>query len=166
MRRREAIAGLAAAAFPLSASGQEANRVLRDLSAGGPGSGPPGNEAASHRAWARARRAGMDRGQQSSCRAPICARRRGGACELAQELVALQPDVILAHTVSVTAALRGETRAIPIVFVKPRRSLGRGLHLQPRAVRREPDRVHDVRGGHLGQVARDAQGGYAGVLPG
>jgi putative ABC transport system substrate-binding protein len=36
---------------------------------------------------------------------------------LAKELVALQPDVILAHTTPVVAALRRESRAVPIVFV-------------------------------------------------
>ena len=36
---------------------------------------------------------------------------------LAKELVALQPDVILAHTTPVAAALRRESRTIPIVFV-------------------------------------------------
>jgi putative ABC transport system substrate-binding protein len=37
--------------------------------------------------------------------------------ELATELVGLQPDVILAQTTPVTAALQRTTRAIPIVFV-------------------------------------------------
>jgi ABC-type uncharacterized transport system substrate-binding protein len=36
----------------------------------------------------------------------------------AQELIALQPDVILAHTTPVAAALQRETRTIPIVFVQ------------------------------------------------
>jgi hypothetical protein len=36
---------------------------------------------------------------------------------LAQELVALQPDIILASTTPATIALQGETRTIPIVFV-------------------------------------------------
>jgi putative tryptophan/tyrosine transport system substrate-binding protein len=36
---------------------------------------------------------------------------------LAQELVALQPDIIVAHTAPVTAALQRETRTIPIIFV-------------------------------------------------
>ena len=36
---------------------------------------------------------------------------------LAQELVCLQPDVILASTTPVTVALQRETRTIPIVFV-------------------------------------------------
>jgi len=35
---------------------------------------------------------------------------------LAQELVGLQPDIILAHTTLATAALQRETRTIPIVF--------------------------------------------------
>ena len=50
-----------------------------------------------------------------------------GAELLAKELVALQPDVILAHTVSVMAALRGETREIPIVFVSVGDPLGAGF---------------------------------------
>src|SRR6516162_9699867 len=36
---------------------------------------------------------------------------------LAQELVALQPDVILVSSVQATLALQRETRTIPIVFV-------------------------------------------------
>jgi putative ABC transport system substrate-binding protein len=35
----------------------------------------------------------------------------------AKELVALQPDVIIAHTTSAVVALHQETRAIPIVFI-------------------------------------------------
>jgi putative ABC transport system substrate-binding protein len=47
--------------------------------------------------------------------------------ELAKEMVALQPDVILAHTVSVAAALQRETRAIPIVFVSVGDPFGAGF---------------------------------------
>jgi putative ABC transport system substrate-binding protein len=36
---------------------------------------------------------------------------------LAQELVDLQPDIILAHATPATVALQGQTRTIPIVFV-------------------------------------------------
>src|SRR5215470_16939797 len=35
---------------------------------------------------------------------------------IAKELVNLQPELIVAHTTSVTAALQRETRTIPIVF--------------------------------------------------
>ena len=46
---------------------------------------------------------------------------------LAKELVALQPDVILAQTTPVVAALQRETRTIPIVFVGVADALGSGL---------------------------------------
>ena len=45
----------------------------------------------------------------------------------AKELVALQPDVILAHGTPVTAALHRETRTIPIVFVTVSDPVGEGF---------------------------------------
>jgi ABC-type uncharacterized transport system substrate-binding protein len=45
----------------------------------------------------------------------------------AKELVALQPDVILSHGTPVTAALHGETRTIPIVFVTVSDPVGDGF---------------------------------------
>jgi ABC-type uncharacterized transport system substrate-binding protein len=45
----------------------------------------------------------------------------------AKELVALQPDVILAHGTPVTAALQRETRTIPIVFVTVSDPVGDGF---------------------------------------
>jgi putative ABC transport system substrate-binding protein len=46
---------------------------------------------------------------------------------LAKELVALQPDVILAHSPPVTQALQRESRTIPIVFVSVSDPIGAGL---------------------------------------
>jgi putative tryptophan/tyrosine transport system substrate-binding protein len=46
---------------------------------------------------------------------------------LAKELVALQPDVILAGTTPVTAALQRETRTIPIVFAPVSDPVGAGF---------------------------------------
>jgi len=46
---------------------------------------------------------------------------------LAKELVALQPDVIVAHTTLLTAALQRQTRAIPIVFVNVSDPIGAGF---------------------------------------
>jgi putative ABC transport system substrate-binding protein len=46
---------------------------------------------------------------------------------LAKELVALQPDVILAQTTPVVLALQRETRTIPIVFVGIADAVGSGL---------------------------------------
>ena len=45
----------------------------------------------------------------------------------AKELVASQPDVLLAHTTPVTAALHRETRTIPIVFVTVSDPVGAGF---------------------------------------
>ena len=46
---------------------------------------------------------------------------------LAKELVATQPDVILAHTTRVAAALQRESRVIPIVFVNVSDPIGSGF---------------------------------------
>jgi putative tryptophan/tyrosine transport system substrate-binding protein len=46
---------------------------------------------------------------------------------LAKELVALQPDVILAHSTPVTAALQRESRTIPIVFTVVADPIGSGF---------------------------------------
>src|SRR6516164_7852868 len=46
---------------------------------------------------------------------------------LAKELVALQPDVILAHSTPVTAALQRESRTIPIVFAPAADPIGSGF---------------------------------------
>jgi putative ABC transport system substrate-binding protein len=46
---------------------------------------------------------------------------------LAKELVALQPDVILAHSTPVTAALQRESRTIPIVFAAIVDPIGSGF---------------------------------------
>src|SRR5260370_41007073 len=46
---------------------------------------------------------------------------------LAKELVALQPDVILAHSTSVTAALQRESSVIPIVCVCLADPIGSGF---------------------------------------
>jgi putative ABC transport system substrate-binding protein len=46
---------------------------------------------------------------------------------LAKELVALHPDVILAHATGNAAALQRETRAIPIVFVNVSDPIGAGF---------------------------------------
>jgi len=46
---------------------------------------------------------------------------------LAKELVASEPDVILAHTVTIVTALQSDTRTIPIVFVSVADPIGSGF---------------------------------------
>jgi putative ABC transport system substrate-binding protein len=49
------------------------------------------------------------------------------ASALAKELVALQPDVILANATPSTAAIQRETRSIPVVFVPASDPIGSGF---------------------------------------
>jgi putative ABC transport system substrate-binding protein len=120
MQRREFIAGLgSAAAWPFAARAQQRDRVRRI------GVLMPGNEnapvatpspilsaftqALADLGWTYARDVRMDvrwYGDDIN-------RTRA----LAQELVGLQPDIILADPTAAIIALQGETRTIPIVFV-------------------------------------------------
>ena len=49
---------------------------------------------------------------------------------LAQELVSLQPDVILTHTTPATVAVQRETRTIPIVFASASDPVATGIVLR------------------------------------
>jgi len=56
---------------------------------------------------------------------------------LAKELVALQPEAILAVSTPVIAALQRETRTIPIVFLGVSDPIGSGVHRQLGAAGRQ-----------------------------
>jgi putative ABC transport system substrate-binding protein len=118
MRRREFIAGLGgAAAWPVVARAQQQPGRVRRI-----GVLMPGDEndplwkprlsaftqALADLGWTDGRNVRMDlrwgRGDPNRIRA------------LAQELVDLQPDIILTNTTPATVALQRETRTIPIVF--------------------------------------------------
>jgi putative ABC transport system substrate-binding protein len=114
MRRREFIAGTAA--WPVVARAQQGDRVRRI------GVLMPGDEndpaqktyffaltqALAHLGWTDGRNVRMDPrwggGDANRIRA------------LAQELVGLQPDIIVASSIAGTVTLQRETRTIPIVF--------------------------------------------------
>jgi putative ABC transport system substrate-binding protein len=128
MRRREFIAGLGSAAmWPLVARAQQGDRVRRI------GVLTPGDEndpewkifvsaftqALAGLGWTDGRNVRIDL-------------RWGGndinrTQALAQELVGLQPDVILANTTLATAALQRETRTIPIVFANVADPVANGI---------------------------------------
>ena len=119
MRRREFIAGLGtAAAWPLAAQAQQpAERVrLIGVLMGGDGNDPVGKtlvstftQALADLGWIDGRNVRMDirwgRADANRVRA------------LAQELVGLQPDIIVTSATPATAAVQRETRKIPMVFV-------------------------------------------------
>jgi putative ABC transport system substrate-binding protein len=117
MRRREFITGAcSAAAWPLAARAQPAERVRRVGVLMGPDQNDPEAKAflsafvlgLSELGWIDGRNLRMDIRWAAGnvTRMPI----------LAKELADLQPDVILANNTPGTAALQRETRLIPIVF--------------------------------------------------
>jgi putative tryptophan/tyrosine transport system substrate-binding protein len=117
MRRRQFIAGLAsAAAWPLVAQAQQGDRVRRigvlmpfgEIDAEGKRRYSAFTQALADLGWTDGRNVRMDPrwagGDNNRTRA------------LAQELVGLQPGIILASSTPATVAPQRETRTIPIVF--------------------------------------------------
>jgi len=116
MRRREFIAGLgSAAAWPLAARAQQGDRVRRIGVLVPYDENDPEQkrrysaltQALAELGWADGRNVRID------VRSGGLDRLRG----LAQEVVGLQPDIIVAGGTPPTVALQRETRTIPIVFV-------------------------------------------------
>jgi putative ABC transport system substrate-binding protein len=130
MRRREFIAllGGTVVAWPVAARGQQPDRMRRIGVLAGLAEDDPEMKARlaafrqglQKRGWSEglnvridyrfAPDSGVDRAQV-----------------LAKELIALQPDVMLAHSTASTAALQRETRAIPIVFASVADPIGSGF---------------------------------------
>jgi ABC-type uncharacterized transport system substrate-binding protein len=116
MRRREFMAGLGAAAWPLGADAQQGERVRRiGVLLLGDENDPVRTtllsaftQALGDLGWTGGRNVRMDlrsgRGDNNRIRA------------LAQELVGLQPDIIVTNGTSATVAVQRETRTIPVVF--------------------------------------------------
>src|SRR3984893_4422809 len=119
MRRREFIAGLgSAAAWPLAADAQQPDRVRRIgvLMPGDDENDPvfkprvsAFKQALADLGWTDGRNVRMDLRWYADDIDRIRAH--------AQELVGLQPDIILTSSTPPTVALQRETRTIPIVFV-------------------------------------------------
>jgi len=128
MRRREFIAGLgSAAAWPLAARAQQPDQMRRigvlmafdETDPQGKARFSGFTQRLAELGWTEGRNVRMDV--------------RWGADNVdrmrlfAKELVGLKPDVILATSTPVTAALQGETRTIPIVFENINDPVGSGF---------------------------------------
>jgi putative tryptophan/tyrosine transport system substrate-binding protein len=131
MRRREFIVGLGgAAAWPLAARAQQGDRmrrigVLIAVDENDPVAKPPGSafvQTLAGLGWIAGRNVRTD------------LRSAGGDANrmraLAQELVGLQPDIILAGGSPAIVALQRETRTIPIVFVAGDDAVASGIVAQ------------------------------------
>jgi putative ABC transport system substrate-binding protein len=127
MRRREFIAGLGAATWPFVAQAQQVDRMRRI------GVLSPYDENDSHTkvqlsalaqglaefGWREGRNLRMD--------LRFAAGNLDRVRIFAKELVAMQPDVILADSTPQTAALQRETQTIPIIFVVVSDPIGSGF---------------------------------------
>jgi putative ABC transport system substrate-binding protein len=117
MRRREFIVGLGgAAAWPLAARAQQGDRMRRIGMLMGSDENEPEwkarltafTQALADLGWTDGRNVRMDVRWGGADNSRIRA--------LAQQLVGLQPDIIVAHATPATVAVQRETRMIPIVF--------------------------------------------------
>ena len=128
MRRRDFITlvGSVAAALPLAARAQQTDRVRHVGVLMGLAKDDAETKARLAKFQQELERLGWSEGRnvQIDIRfAPSGAQ----AQALAKELVALRPDVILAHSSQVASTLQRETRTIPIVFVNVSDPIGTGL---------------------------------------
>src|SRR5262245_18582886 len=128
MKRREFIALVGgAAAWPLAARAQQSERMPRIGVLIGYAQGDP--ETTSRLA---AFRQGLERRKWVEGRNVHIDYRFAAASAdqyraLAKEMIALKPDVILAHTTPITATLQRESSVLPIVFVNVSDPVGSGF---------------------------------------
>jgi putative ABC transport system substrate-binding protein len=128
MRRREflGVVGGAAAGWPLAAHAQQPDRMRHIGILMGLAEDDPETKSRLARLRKDLEKLGWSEGRNVRIEtrfAPAGAQ----AQVLAKELVALQPDVILAHSAQATATLQRETRAIAIVFVNVSDPIGAGF---------------------------------------
>jgi putative ABC transport system substrate-binding protein len=128
MKRREFIAGLgSAAAWPLGALAQQGDRMRRIGVLWGSAEDDPLNkpriaalgQGLERLGWPEGRNVRVDH-RFTTARLPLFQ-------PLAKELIALQPDAILATTTQAAAALQREGSAIPIVFILVSDPIGSGF---------------------------------------
>jgi putative tryptophan/tyrosine transport system substrate-binding protein len=128
MRRREFITvlgGAAVAGWPLVAHAQQPERMRRVGVLAASAEDDPETQARLAAFRQRLEKRGWFEGRNVHIETRFAA---GEKFEpLARELVATQPDVILAHTTPVAAALQRESRTIPIVFVNVSDPIGSGF---------------------------------------
>src|SRR5215203_5803013 len=114
--RRTFIAGLGSAAvtWPRGALGQQSNRKVRIGVLIGYAEDDPETKARLAALRQGLQKRGWFEGRNIQIETRFAAGSADKHAHLAKELVAGHPDVILAHTTPVVAAVRHESRAIPI----------------------------------------------------
>ncbi len=129
MRRREFIrlVGGAVVVWPLGTRAQQAERVRRIGVLISQAADDSEMEASLTGFRQGLERLGWSEGRNVSVDYRFAAGRAEHVEALAKELVALQPDIIIAQGTSVTAALQRESNKIPIVFVTVSDPIGSGF---------------------------------------
>jgi putative ABC transport system substrate-binding protein len=128
MQRRQFMSGLAsAAAWPFAARAQQAGRVRRIGVLVATAEDELQTKAGLAGFRQELEKLGWSEGRDIRTDYRFAAGRADQHQPLAKELVALQPDVILAFSTPVAATLRRETRMIPIVFVNVSDPIGSGF---------------------------------------
>jgi len=130
MRRREFITLLGSAvgaAWPITARAQKSGRVrlIGVLAAQAPDDPDMTARLAGFRQGLET--LGWSEGSEVRIESRFASAQADRFQVLAKEVVALNPEVILAHTTPVVAALRRETRTIPIVFISVSDPIGSGF---------------------------------------
>jgi putative ABC transport system substrate-binding protein len=128
MRRRQFIAGLgSAAAWPIAARSQQPDRMRRI----GVLVGLDENDPAAKLRVSAFTQVLADLGWTAGRNVRMDLRWGGGDINriraLAQELVGLQPDIIVTNATPAAVAVRQETRTIPIVFAGVSDPVGSGI---------------------------------------
>src|SRR5215470_752820 len=128
MRRREFIAGLGSVvAGTAAARAQQGERVRRVGMLWGSAEDDPTNKGRVAAFRQGLERLGWSEGHNVRIDHRFAAASLPLFQALAKELIALQPDVILANTTPATAALQREGSAVPIVFVTVSDPVGAGF---------------------------------------
>ena len=127
MKRREFITLIGgAAAWPLVARAQQPERIRRIAVLMGLAEDDPETKARLARFKENIEKLGWSEGR--NVRIDVRFAPAGAQAQMvAKDLIALQPDVILAHSAQVAAALQKETRTIPVVFVNVSDPIGAGF---------------------------------------
>ena len=128
MRRRDFLGALVgtAVARPLAGRAQQAERMRRVAILMGLAEDDPETKARLEKFRADIEKLGWSEGRNVHIEirfAPAGA----NAQALAKQLIALQPDVILAHSAQVADVVQRETRTIPVVFVNVSDPIGAGF---------------------------------------
>jgi putative ABC transport system substrate-binding protein len=129
MKRRDFITlvGGAAVAWPIPAHAQQGDRVRRVGVLMGLAEDDPETKARVAKLRQELEKLGWLEGRNIRIDVRFGASSPDLFRVLAKELVASQPDVLLAHSTPVAAALQRETRTIPIVFVNVSDPIGEGF---------------------------------------